>query len=228
MGGATSDSFVHHSNPSWWSWPGRSCSRWPSGSTSQPASPRGDVLVRGGHGRGVRHHGRRRRPRGARRPLRAVDHGVRTGRGHRVRRWAPGRGDTLDPHQRHHGASCSPGAPSWGSWPGARRPATGPPWLLRGYRSAAAIFLVGFATLDTLSPPPARHRVLSFWSANVPTRPLGASVADWLGFPRVMGGLGVGAGTTALAICALIVVGVLTSTGRESPPVAWRHARRDR
>ncbi len=140
--------------PSWWSWPGRSCSRWPSGSTSQPASPRGDVLVRGGHGRGVRHHGRRRRPRGARRPLRAVDHGVRTGRGHRVRRWAPGRGDTLDPHQRHHGASCSPGAPSWGSWPGARRPATGPPWLLRGYRSAAAIFLVGFATLDTLSPPP--------------------------------------------------------------------------
>ncbi|MGC8510436.1 MAG: hypothetical protein ACP5PB_06145 [Acidimicrobiales bacterium] len=80
-----------------------------------------------------------------------------------------------------------------------------------GFRTAATIFLALFATPGTSFALTRRHPVLSFWSAYVLTRPLGASVADWLGFPRVTGGLGVGAGTTALASSALIAVGVLVS-----------------
>jgi uncharacterized membrane-anchored protein len=48
--------------------------------------------------------------------------------------------------------------------------------------------------------------VLCFWFAYVVTRPLGASVADWLGKPTSDGGLGVGSGPTAVAFAAVIVV----------------------
>lgn len=48
--------------------------------------------------------------------------------------------------------------------------------------------------------------VLSFWSAYVLTRPLGASVADWLGKPRDARGLGWGDGKVSLGLTALIVV----------------------
>ncbi len=48
--------------------------------------------------------------------------------------------------------------------------------------------------------------VLSFWLAYVMTRPLGASVADWLGKPQSAGGLGWGSGWVALALTAMIVV----------------------
>ena len=44
-----------------------------------------------------------------------------------------------------------------------------------------------------------------FWTAYVLTRPLGASVADYLGKPRGDGGLGWGAGWVALGFTALIV-----------------------
>ncbi len=80
-----------------------------------------------------------------------------------------------------------------------------------GFRNAATIFLVLFATPGVTFALTRRHPVASFWSAYVLTRPLGASVADWLGFPRVIGGLGVGAGTTALAFSALIALGVVVS-----------------
>ena len=50
--------------------------------------------------------------------------------------------------------------------------------------------------------------VLAFWAAYVLTRPFGASVADWLGKPVSLGGIGVGDGTVALvflvAIAALV------------------------
>jgi len=50
--------------------------------------------------------------------------------------------------------------------------------------------------------------ILTFWCAYVLTRPLGASVADWLGKPKVLGGLGLGDGKVASALTALIVIGV--------------------
>jgi uncharacterized membrane-anchored protein len=48
--------------------------------------------------------------------------------------------------------------------------------------------------------------VLSFWCAYVLTRPLGASVADWLGKPRSFGGLGWGDDRVALALTGMIAV----------------------
>lgn len=52
------------------------------------------------------------------------------------------------------------------------------------------------------------NSILSFWFAYVITRPLGASVADWLGKPSDVGGIGIGDGVVslvlAIVICALV------------------------
>jgi uncharacterized membrane-anchored protein len=50
--------------------------------------------------------------------------------------------------------------------------------------------------------------VLMFWIAYVLTRPLGASYADWMGKPTLVGGLGWGAGNVALSLSGIIVVSV--------------------
>lgn len=52
------------------------------------------------------------------------------------------------------------------------------------------------------------NSILSFWCAYVLTRPFGASVADWLGKPRSLGGLGWGGGPVALALTGMIAIGV--------------------
>jgi uncharacterized membrane-anchored protein len=61
------------------------------------------------------------------------------------------------------------------------------------------------------------NSILSFWCAYVLTRPLGASVADWLGKPRILGGLGWGGGPVALALTGMIavLVGYLSLTRRD-------------
>ncbi|WP_243877831.1 hypothetical protein [Streptomyces sp. SUK 48] len=48
--------------------------------------------------------------------------------------------------------------------------------------------------------------VFCFWAAYVLTRPLGASIADGLGKPRSVGGLGLGDGPVTLVLLALIVL----------------------
>lgn len=48
--------------------------------------------------------------------------------------------------------------------------------------------------------------ILCFWTAYVLTRPLGASLADWVGKPSRVTGLGLGDGVVALALTALIVL----------------------
>jgi uncharacterized membrane-anchored protein len=48
------------------------------------------------------------------------------------------------------------------------------------------------------------NAIFSFWFAYVATRPLGASVADWLGKPRSVGGLGWGDGHVSLALTIII------------------------
>ncbi|MDR2320232.1 MAG: hypothetical protein LBE60_01115 [Microbacterium sp.] len=53
--------------------------------------------------------------------------------------------------------------------------------------------------------------ILAFWVAYVLTRPLGASVADWLGKPVAEGGIGVGSGWVALAfVVAMVAVVAVT------------------
>jgi uncharacterized membrane-anchored protein len=49
------------------------------------------------------------------------------------------------------------------------------------------------------------NAVFAFWFAYVVTRPLGASVADWMGKPKLDGGLGWGQGSVSLVLTALIV-----------------------
>lgn len=74
-----------------------------------------------------------------------------------------------------------------------------------GYLLSAVVFIVviaipaiGAAT-GTFSP------VFAFWFAYVATRPLGASVADWLGKPTSAGGLQVGSGLVAIILSLAIV-----------------------
>ena len=50
------------------------------------------------------------------------------------------------------------------------------------------------------------NEVLAFWFAYVLTRPLGASIADWLGKPKHVGGLGLGDGPVSVAFGIVIVV----------------------
>jgi len=85
-----------------------------------------------------------------------------------------------------------------------------------GFLASALIF----AAVITI--PAIGHRwggwnaVFTFWFAYVLTRPLGASLADWLGKPRAAKGLGLGSGPAALAFAALIaaLVGYLTIEAR--------------
>jgi uncharacterized membrane-anchored protein len=67
---------------------------------------------------------------------------------------------------------------------------------------------------------------LAFWSAYVLTRPVGASVADWLGKDRADGGVGIGSGWVSLVLASLIVVAVayLTVTRRDVQPARARMA----
>jgi uncharacterized membrane-anchored protein len=50
------------------------------------------------------------------------------------------------------------------------------------------------------------NAVAAFWTAYVITRPLGASLADWMGVPPARHGLGWGTGPVTLAWAAVIVV----------------------
>jgi uncharacterized membrane-anchored protein len=63
------------------------------------------------------------------------------------------------------------------------------------------------------------NAIAAFWIAYVLTRPIGASVADWLGKPRDVGGLGLGQGPVAIVLGALIVccVGYLALTRADAP-----------
>jgi uncharacterized membrane-anchored protein len=93
-----------------------------------------------------------------------------------------------------------------------------------GFLSAGIVFAVLFALPGLayfwlgLSP------ILAFWAAYVMTRPLGASFADWTGKSRHAGGIGIGDGTMAFVLAALIVAGVayLTISGADQVAAAER------
>jgi uncharacterized membrane-anchored protein len=52
------------------------------------------------------------------------------------------------------------------------------------------------------------NAVLSFWLAYVMTRPLGANLGDWLGFPKAEQGLGLGVAITSVIFLAAILATV--------------------
>jgi uncharacterized membrane-anchored protein len=65
------------------------------------------------------------------------------------------------------------------------------------FAAAIAVPAIGYATRIFNS-------VFAFWLAYVLTRPLGASVADWLGKPTQLGGLGIGNGVVSLVLTIVI------------------------
>lgn len=86
-----------------------------------------------------------------------------------------------------------------------------------GYLVSAVLF-AGVILIPALGYRFARfNAIFAFWFAYVVTRPLGASIADWLGKPPSAGGLGVGDGTVALALTVVIaaLVAYLQLTKRD-------------
>ncbi len=63
------------------------------------------------------------------------------------------------------------------------------------------------------------NSILAFWFAYVLTRPIGASVADWLSVSSARGGLALGTGPVSLVLATAIAAFVyyLTKTGRDTP-----------
>jgi uncharacterized membrane-anchored protein len=100
-----------------------------------------------------------------------------------------------------------------------------------GYFSSAVVFAVAICIPAIAYRLGKLNGVAAFWIAYVLTRPVGASVADWFGKPRAVGGLGAGPGPTALVLGALILASVvyLAWSGADVPVDATargRHARR--
>ena len=65
------------------------------------------------------------------------------------------------------------------------------------------------------------NEIFAFWFAYVLTRPLGASIADWLSKPHGVGGLALGDGVVAFGFAALIAICVAylsAAPGRTSHP----------
>jgi uncharacterized membrane-anchored protein len=86
-----------------------------------------------------------------------------------------------------------------------------------GYFGSALLFLAVMAAIANVYWWLRISPILAFWSAYVVTRPLGASVADWLAKPSSAGGLGLGDGPVSLVLLAAIVllVGYLAVTRRD-------------
>ncbi|CAN5775080.1 membrane protein [soil metagenome] len=94
--------------------------------------------------------------------------------------------------------------------------------LSLGYWKSALMFggLIGLVVLARFGLK--ANAVLTFWVAYVLTRPLGASLGDYLSQPRDAGGLGLGTvGTSALFLVAIAaVVAYLTRSKRDQVPLA--------
>ncbi len=88
-----------------------------------------------------------------------------------------------------------------------------------GYFASAVVFAVLICVPAVAFRFGRMNAVAAFWTAYVLTRPVGASVADLFGKSRPDGGLGVGAGVTALILGLLILASViyLARTGADAP-----------
>lgn len=74
-----------------------------------------------------------------------------------------------------------------------------------GYLDSSLLFAAVIALPWLLWWRGALNPILAFWAAYVVTRPLGASLADWVGKPREHTGLGAGDGTVSLLALVVFV-----------------------
>jgi len=86
-----------------------------------------------------------------------------------------------------------------------------------GYAASIVLFGVAIAVPGVAYARGWMNSVAAFWTAYVLTRPLGASIADWLGKPTRLHGLGYGDGTvTVVATLAIaVLVAYLAHTGTD-------------
>lgn len=92
-----------------------------------------------------------------------------------------------------------------------------------GYLGGAVFFAAIMAVIVGLRSARLVGPVVGFWAAYVVTRPLGASIADWLGVEPTRGGLGFGSGTVggiALVIIVLLVSALSVREWAGSPSAA--------
>jgi uncharacterized membrane-anchored protein len=78
-----------------------------------------------------------------------------------------------------------------------------------GYEGGALVFAAGLAVLAIAYYRTAVSRVLLFWAAFILTRPLGATVGDFLDKPISHGGLALSRPLASAVIAALILAGIL-------------------
>jgi uncharacterized membrane-anchored protein len=78
--------------------------------------------------------------------------------------------------------------------------------LKLGYSASAVLFAAVISVPALLWWRVGLNEVAAFWAAYVVTRPLGASVADWLGKQRSASGLGLGDGTVTVVSAVVIVL----------------------
>jgi uncharacterized membrane-anchored protein len=100
-----------------------------------------------------------------------------------------------------------------------------------GFFSSAVLFLVVIA-IPALAWRLGMNPVLAFWFAYTVTRPLGASVADWLAVPHRLGGLDWGRGVVAavltvplVAIVAYMAISGIDVAGDRDPAQSRGQAR---
>ena len=92
-----------------------------------------------------------------------------------------------------------------------------------GYLTALWIFAAIIGAIVILHFAFHLNAILSFWLAYIMTRPLGASIGDWLSQSKDDGGLGLGTTNTSLIFLALIlalVVYLTISKADRTPPDA--------
>jgi uncharacterized membrane-anchored protein len=89
-----------------------------------------------------------------------------------------------------------------------------------GFLSSTVLFAVVISIPALAWWRGALHPIAAFWAAYVVTRPLGASIADWLGKPHSANGLALGDGTvSALALIAFaVLVAYVAATKRDIQP----------
>jgi uncharacterized membrane-anchored protein len=75
-----------------------------------------------------------------------------------------------------------------------------------GYLTSAILFSIAFAVVAVVHWRFGLNPILAFWICYVLTRPIGASFADYFGFPHRVGGLGVGHGPVAVVLTIIIAI----------------------
>ena len=105
--------------------------------------------------------------------------------------------------------SSPPGARRSTGWPSCspsrsapRRATSSPSGSRLGYWQSALIFAALIAVVVVAHVRFALNAVLAFWLAYILTRPLGASIGDYLSQPRADGGLGLGTTVTSVIFLA--------------------------